>query len=215
MSSLEPCRRPAWQAPVCEDQSVSQRSSRCEPLRSQAAEGRGAAVAAAPAAGRRGRGRRSRGRATPGTSLSTTCAAAPRLPADDVAVPGVVLVDRQQRVDAGGQRRRCTIVITIPSRTPSTSAPGSRSIAKVTSSAVEDQRREAEGEDRERQGEPGEHRPDQRVEEADQRPRRRARRPAPSRTKPAAPRRAAAGCAASSSRTSRPRQTIRTLMAPL
>ena len=28
MSSLSPCRRPAWQAPVCDDQSVSQRSSR-------------------------------------------------------------------------------------------------------------------------------------------------------------------------------------------
>ena len=25
MSSLSPCRRPAWQAPVCDDQSVSQR----------------------------------------------------------------------------------------------------------------------------------------------------------------------------------------------
>ena len=60
MSSLSPCRRPAWQAPVCEDQSVSQR----QPV---AAGARSSARASArcrrgsPAAGRRGRGRRSPG----------------------------------------------------------------------------------------------------------------------------------------------------------
>jgi hypothetical protein len=37
MSSLLPCRSPAWQAPVCDDQSVSQRSRRCVPSRSQRA----------------------------------------------------------------------------------------------------------------------------------------------------------------------------------
>jgi hypothetical protein len=37
MSWLLPCSNPAWQAPVCEDQSVSQRSSRCVPSRSQRA----------------------------------------------------------------------------------------------------------------------------------------------------------------------------------
>ena len=66
MSSLEPCRRPAWQAPVCEDQSVSQRSQPVRAAAQPGGEGRGAAVAAAPAAGRRGRGRRSRGRGRPG-----------------------------------------------------------------------------------------------------------------------------------------------------
>ena len=35
MSSLSPCSRPAWHAPVCDDQSVSQRSSRWVPSRSQ------------------------------------------------------------------------------------------------------------------------------------------------------------------------------------
>ena len=37
MSSLSPCSRPAWQAPVCEDQSVSQRVRRWDPSRSQRA----------------------------------------------------------------------------------------------------------------------------------------------------------------------------------
>ena len=37
MSSLSPCSSPAWHAPVCEDQSVSQRSSRWVPSRSQRA----------------------------------------------------------------------------------------------------------------------------------------------------------------------------------
>ena len=48
MSSLEPCRRPAWQAPVCEDQSVSQR---LQPVRARAqpgGEGRRRAVADRP-----------------------------------------------------------------------------------------------------------------------------------------------------------------------
>ncbi len=35
MSSLLPCSSPAWQAPVCEDQSVSQPVRRCDPARSQ------------------------------------------------------------------------------------------------------------------------------------------------------------------------------------
>ncbi len=35
MSSLSPCSSPAWHAPVCDDQSVSQRASACVPSRSQ------------------------------------------------------------------------------------------------------------------------------------------------------------------------------------
>ena len=37
MSSLSPCSSPAWHAPVCDDQSVSQRSRRWVPSRSQRA----------------------------------------------------------------------------------------------------------------------------------------------------------------------------------
>ena len=37
MSSLSPCSSPAWQAPVCDDQSVSHRVSRWPPSRSQRA----------------------------------------------------------------------------------------------------------------------------------------------------------------------------------
>ena len=39
----------------------------------------------------------------PGTSVSTEVAPAPRLTFDDVPVPGVVFVDRQQRVEDRGQ----------------------------------------------------------------------------------------------------------------
>src|SRR3954464_14118169 len=47
MSSLSPCRSPAWQAPVCADQSGSQRVSSCGPPALPAAPGgRGRRVAA-------------------------------------------------------------------------------------------------------------------------------------------------------------------------
>src|SRR5215207_1376584 len=47
MSSLSPCSNPAWQAPVCEDQSVSQPARLWVPSRSQL-DGVGALARAAP-----------------------------------------------------------------------------------------------------------------------------------------------------------------------
>ena len=78
--------------------------SRWEPPRSQAAR-----LGALPSASARCRTSWARPsisrKRTPGTSLSHRLLAPPRLPPHDVAVPGVVFVDREQRVDDRGERR--------------------------------------------------------------------------------------------------------------
>ena len=132
MSSLLPCRSPAWQAPVCEDQSVSHRSSRWEPPRSQARERWARCRRGSRAAGRRGRGRRSRGTAMPGTSLRVVACG---------AAPGAATTLRYQASFSSIASSPKTIAVTpaiaivttTPSKTPSISAPGRTSIAKVTS----------------------------------------------------------------------------------
>ena len=65
-----------------------------------------------------------------------------RLPADDIAVPGVVIVDRQQRLRRGGQRRHPTAT-TMPAPTPVISALGV-SHAEGDQRAVQRERREAQ-----------------------------------------------------------------------
>ena len=97
----------------------------------------------------------------------------PRLPADDVAVPGVVFVDREQRVEARGERRHRDRDDD-PLEHPVEVGAGQEVDREGDEHAVEEQRRAAEGEDRQRQRDPRQDRPDQRVEEADHR--RRAKR---------------------------------------
>ena len=104
----------------------------------------------------------------PGTSLRTVCLRQPQLPPHDVAVPGLVLVDREQGVDQRGDRRHRDRHH-VPSKTPSIRAPGRSIDREGHQHPVQHQRRPAQGEDRQRQREAREDRPDQGVEEADQR----------------------------------------------
>ena len=92
----------------------------------------------------------------------------PHLPADDVAVPGVVFVDRQQRVEARGERRH-RHRDDDPLEHPVEVGAGQEVDGEGDENAVEEQGRAAEGEDRERQRDPRQDRPDQRVEQADRR----------------------------------------------
>ena len=110
---------------------------------------------------------------TPGTSLRTACLAAPRLPPHDVAVPGLVLVDREQPVDDRGDRRHRDRHHD-PLEDAVDLRPGQDVDREGHEQPVQHQRRAAQREDGQRQREAGEDRPDQRVEEADQR--RRAKR---------------------------------------
>ena len=93
-------------------------------------------------------------------------AATPRLTADDVPVPGVVLVDRQQRVEDRGQGADPDRDHD-PLQDPVDFGPGDQVDRDGDEDRVQQQRPEAEGEDRERQRDPGQQRPDQGVEDAD------------------------------------------------
>ena len=191
MSSLLPCRRPAWQAPVCEDQSVSHRAAGASP-RAASARGWGRCRRAARGAARRGRARRSRGRRCRGPRCATVCSRRRSWRRDDVAVPGVVLVDRQQRVDERGDRRHRDRHHD-PLEDPVDLGARQDVDREGDEHAVEHERGAAEGEDGERQREAREQRPDQRVEERRSAPPRRARRRRHrGRSRPAAARAAAA-----------------------
>ena len=165
MSSFEPCSSPAWQAPVCDDQSVSHFSSRWLPSRSQALSvgalplriARCSTSCASPSISRK---------STPGTSVSITPPAARR------AWRATTL--RYQESSSSIASRACTIVVsavtararTTPAPMPLISAPGLIAAASVISSAVEQQRRAAERDRRQPHGEAREQRPEQGVERA-------------------------------------------------
>ena len=94
--------------------------------------------------------------------------AEPGLAANDVAVPGVVLVDRQQRVDRRGESgdhdrdHR-------PLPHAGDFGPGQEVEREGDEDPVEEERRETQRQHRQRQGEAGEQRPDEGVEDADHR----------------------------------------------
>src|SRR5215217_2662234 len=131
MSSLLPCRRPAWQAPVCDDQSVSQRTQRWLPSRSQRAS-----VGALPS--RMARRRTSCARPsisrkiTPGTSVSV------RSPRRRACLRTML---RYHDSSSSMARSEASSVVSsampsataTPVQTSLISAPGTRSIAKNTS----------------------------------------------------------------------------------
>ena len=201
MSSLEPCRSPAWQAPVCEDQSVSQANSRCASVADPARERRQVAVAERPLdhvvgepvdleevdAGHVASLDRRR-------PWRRACAL------EDVAVVEVVVVDRQQRGrervddrDADrdrdpGRRARERASRARSARPARTTAPFSTSTPSPRVSTVNGSATRIS------------ERPDQRVDEADQRRRQerrarppRSRSPGGSRSSGEAPRPSAAG----------------------
>ena len=131
-------------------------------------------------------------------------APAARLTADDVPVPGVVLVDRQQRVEDRGQGAD-------PDRDhdPLEDAvdvgPGDQVDREGDEDRVQQQRAEAEGEDRQRQRDPGQHGQTRALRTPITAAAPSAAR-APSRTKPGSTSASRSRATASSSRTSRPRQ---------
>jgi hypothetical protein len=86
---------------------------------------------------------------------------------DDVALPGVVLVDRQQRVDGCGDRREDDRDHD-PVQHLGDFGAGQEVDREGDQEAVEDERGDPQRQHRQRQGEPGEQRPDEGVEEADQ-----------------------------------------------
>ena len=90
----------------------------------------------------------------------------PRLGADDVAVPALVVVDRQQR---RGRRGRDGEEQGYDDRfgEPCHLGVGDEVDGEGDEDGIDDDRREAEGEDVERQGEPRQGREDERVEDAD------------------------------------------------
>ena len=125
MSSLLPCSSPAWQAPVCEDQSVSQRCSRCVPVAQPARERRHVAVAHRAPQHVVGEAVDLEEDRRPGRPCACTAPRPARLAQDDVAVVEVVVVDRQQRRRPAWSTTVIPIATTIPEPSPSTSTPGS------------------------------------------------------------------------------------------
>lgn len=157
MSSLLPWRMPAWQAPVCEDQSVSQDSRLKEPSRTQPAS-----VGAFPLE----MARRSTSWARPSISRKTTpghigpghLTAHLELTLDHVQVPGAVFIYRQQRGDKGGnggegqdQADGLGEALLVD--------PGEGEYNGGDDHRVQDEAEEPQGHDADSQSETGEHRP--------------------------------------------------------
>ena len=158
---------PAWQAPVCEDQSVSQRRSRWLPERSQRGQRRRVAVADRPQQDVVGEAVDLQQEQAGDLGLDDV-AAPPRLALDHVAVPPFVLVDRQGVVDDRGRRREHDRDHDRGEHAADLGA-GQEVDHEGDQQGVQDEAAEAEGEDVQRQREPRERRPDQGVEDADQR----------------------------------------------
>ena len=165
---LLPCSSPAWQAPVCEDQSVSQRDSRCEPPRSQRAIvgalpsriARISTSCARPSISRKA------GPASPGRWPPAPCAGRSGAPRCDTRT-------LRRRSRSTYEATMFTSVIATrhdhAGEERGTSRPGSTSETSSTIAPFSKQHAEAQREHRQRQREPEHERPHERVDQADQR----------------------------------------------